>query len=643
MPITVKAFANADDVLVVWEPSPWSNAWVGFMVERRDDTTGQVTTLANRIPPRAGGGLVQDAGIPSSQSPFRRCLWTDHDVAGSGNVSYRVTALSSAAGGAYAPDASSASAWSAAIKTSADAGGGLSAYFNRGTLMSQTVTKFANGDTSQASLRALLDSVKIPGAAARRYLAGDALPAILGFLDEADRRHGQIRAALYEINDTELIGALKPFGSRAGVLIGNGGATKPDVAPALTGAGIDVHHRDLSHQGKSSPSVHNKFVVELDSTGQTARRVLTGSTNWTWSGLCTQLNNVLVIENPKIAARFLAQWNKLVAAGDDMPTALKASNSVPTTDSGITIYYAASNHEVEFTPVIDLIDNAQEGVLSLMFMPGQSPLLQVILDRAQKNDVYVRGVVSTVMPSTTRGNASTISGQVIKSGSNPQSFHEDVLLPVGISDQDRPTWEETEFNVKEIQGAGLKAIVHSKTIVVDPFSPGCAVITGSHNFSPSASAKNDENLVIVRGNQLLAQAYALHINGVYDAYSWRAFLASGGDANQVFKPLDGWRPGGARYQELAFWMEGIGQARVGGNQGAAVATGAGGGAARGNGAARGAGAPRRAAKPAKVQVRIKTGRKAGAAIGKIKRAVVKKTPAKLVAKAAGRAKPRKMK
>jgi phosphatidylserine/phosphatidylglycerophosphate/cardiolipin synthase-like enzyme len=129
-------------------------------------------------------------------------------------------------------------------------------------------------------------------------------------------------------------------------------------------------------------------------------------------------------------------------------------------------------------------------------------------------------------------------------------------LPSGISAKDHPSWEETEFNVAEMLQNHLMAIVHSKVIVVDPFSDGCAVVTGSHNFSDSASKKNDENLVIVRGNTKLAQAYALHINGVYDHYSWRAFLGSGGDPNQIYKPLDGWKPGGSRYQEVAFWMNG---------------------------------------------------------------------------------------
>jgi hypothetical protein len=149
-----------------------------------------------------------------------------------------------------------------------------------------------------------------------------------------------------------------------------------------------------------------------------------------------------------------------------------------------------------------------------------------------------------------------VKGEVVKSGAPAQSFHNDVPLPQGIKEDDKPSWAETEFNVGEIHAAHLIAIVHSKAIVIDPFSDDCAVITGSHNFSASASEKNDENLVIIRGNQKLAQAYALHINGAYDHYSWRAYLASGGDPDQIYKPLDGWKPGGSRAQELAFWMNG---------------------------------------------------------------------------------------
>jgi hypothetical protein len=34
MTINVKAYANADDVLIAWQPDTWPNDWVGFQLER---------------------------------------------------------------------------------------------------------------------------------------------------------------------------------------------------------------------------------------------------------------------------------------------------------------------------------------------------------------------------------------------------------------------------------------------------------------------------------------------------------------------------------------------------------------------------------------------------------------------------------
>ena len=62
------------------------------------------------------------------------------------------------------------------------------------------------------------------------------------------------------------------------MLIGNGSATTANVADDLGGAHLEVKHRDLSHTGASSPSVHNKFLVERNPATGHAVRVLTGST-----------------------------------------------------------------------------------------------------------------------------------------------------------------------------------------------------------------------------------------------------------------------------------------------------------------------------------------------------------------------------
>ncbi len=65
------------------------------------------------------------------------------------------------------------------------------------------------------------------------------------------------------------------------------------------------------------------------------------------------------------------------------------------------------------------------------------------------------------------------------------------------------------------------AIVHSKVLVVDPLSPQATVVTGSHNFSESASNQNDENFMIIRGDRALAEAYLVNIVGAWRHYRAR--------------------------------------------------------------------------------------------------------------------------
>ncbi len=158
--------------------------------------------------------------------------------------------MKNASNGTFAPDTASATDWTAPLIASGDAGGGLSAFFNRGTLMSQIVSRFVKGNVTEDSLRQFLKDLATPGFQARLYLAGDALHEILGFLRDADRRGSAIHAAIYEMNDHELVDALKPFGSRGHVLLGNGSATQPWVAEELTAAKLEVHHR-----GPSSRSI----------------------------------------------------------------------------------------------------------------------------------------------------------------------------------------------------------------------------------------------------------------------------------------------------------------------------------------------------------------------------------------------------
>jgi len=47
MAIAVTVLCNDDDALIAWRPDDWPDAWVGFMVEKKNGKTGEVTTCAS--------------------------------------------------------------------------------------------------------------------------------------------------------------------------------------------------------------------------------------------------------------------------------------------------------------------------------------------------------------------------------------------------------------------------------------------------------------------------------------------------------------------------------------------------------------------------------------------------------------------
>ena len=77
-------------------------------------------------------------------------------------------------------------------------------------------------------------------------------------------------------------------------------------------AGKTGKDRVIDRMFNSSARIgHNKFAVYVKD-GKPAV-VMTGSTNWTETGLCTQSNNVIHVEDDGIAADYLAYWNRLKA------------------------------------------------------------------------------------------------------------------------------------------------------------------------------------------------------------------------------------------------------------------------------------------------------------------------------------------
>jgi phosphatidylserine/phosphatidylglycerophosphate/cardiolipin synthase-like enzyme len=85
--------------------------------------------------------------------------------------------------------------------------------------------------------------------------------------------------------------------------------------------------------------------------------------------------------------------------------------------------------------------------------------------------------------------------------------------------------------------------VHNKFMLVDPLSDDPIVVAGSANFSTASTTNNDENMIITRGNQRVADIYVGEFVRLYSHHAFRESLQWRDKGNPP-KPLrtdDWWR------------------------------------------------------------------------------------------------------
>jgi phosphatidylserine/phosphatidylglycerophosphate/cardiolipin synthase-like enzyme len=524
--IVLNVFSNADDVHLVWRHDADIPGCLGFAIEcRRSD--GEPKYLSNRV------GFENDTEVDtngkrltsrSSQIwPFQRYDWTDHAADLGDVIAYRVVARVLDDHGTLVDGPSSD--WSQTLTLSADCGDGVSVHFNRGYVLSQFMSRYMQrkGITlGQLKATAVIVSENVDHEA-RNFLGGTLREAMLAMMDEVAQSPGmELHAALYELSDKELVDALVAIGDRAHIVLANGSVDEDgedenaDARARLNEAGCVVHDRFLAPQALA----HNKFVVIGHREGESFRpeKVWTGSTNWTPTGLCTQLNNGIMLVNKELADRYEAQFNLLAAAGNTVTDDLLDSNNHPKRDMAlgdatIDSWFSRLNREIDTKELVEIVKGAKQGVFFVMFQPGNEPV-RTLLKMQEEKKLYVRGV-ATQFTSTGAEHFKLLK-------QNPEDYFLDSAQDTGVAET-VGRWA-VEGTASQFRNAIGHAITHSKVLVIDPFGDDPIVVTGSHNFSKSASSKNDENFIVIRGHREIAMHYAINAMQTYSHYRWRAYL-----------------------------------------------------------------------------------------------------------------------
>jgi competence ComEA-like helix-hairpin-helix protein len=350
-----------------------------------------------------------------------------------------------------------------------------------------------------------------------------------------------VKVAIYAINARLVIDALKEAAENLGeeniqvVMEGStyASSTYKAYAAELEAAGITIIRDDQFGGGQNL--MHHKFAV-LD--GHT---VWTGSANMTEKDAHANANNVMVLRSAEIAAAFTVEFDRM--AGGDFGKSPGAS----------------SGTRVTVTPPADLVDVNRADAATLTSLPGvTSEMASAIVAERAKNGPFrsvedilaVPGIDASVFnairsrlaidPVTTpfdlevlfspNGGTEERIIAAIDGAEKEVAFAVFTFTSPGIAEALKraeargvkvrgvaDAWQAlSEYSAVSglreaglaVKKDGLKGLMHNKFLIVDPGAEKGLVVTGSANWTTSASNFNNETLLVLHSPQMAGQYLA---------------------------------------------------------------------------------------------------------------------------------------
>src|SRR5262249_46753760 len=204
-----------------------------------------------------------------------------------------------------------------------------------------------------------------------------------------------IYAALFMIDDPELVEALAALGERADIIL-SGDPMVTWKSERFSGAALASARKSLDRtrfrmRGRGLRYSHNSFMVVC--RRDAPQRVWTGSVIWTTTCFYSQDSNALIIEDGNVAARYLAQWQRL--AGAPPRAQMGAANAQPmdftlTDSTGVRLWFAPVDGFVDLSELRALVDSAKFAILFAVGPRGKRTILDDII--ALSGRLYVAGV-----------------------------------------------------------------------------------------------------------------------------------------------------------------------------------------------------------------------------------------------------------
>lgn len=512
---------------------------IGFQIRRRSG--GSTTWLSGGK--RFDGQEAGDCRV----APIQAFLWGDYEATPGARYVYTVSAV-------YGTPSKMTLGDSVTLRVRMEDPheGSHGVFFNRGVAGSQAYTReFGSARrwylVERYGKEKWQDFIKpsaVPSGRAWKWLSRGLEEGLLGFVKRAKGRRFSIRACMYELSYgpfLELLARLYESGVDVRVIHHAHKKTRTEVR---RGRNVDVEFYDeigesardairavglrykRSTRGwidvfierNEAAISHNKFIILLEEGEPT--EVWTGSTNLTSGGLFGQANVGHVVRDSKITSKFLDYWNELSAdPALDGSAGVKAFNEKLTPD---TILGSASPVEVVFSPrkSLNLLDWYGDQIGSAVqtvhytaaFGVSQQLARRLIQPVSSEDYAFLRYILLEGIPSEpaskTRKQRARDAGR-----EEPLDYYDFQQQPenrIAYGDLARSGRRRFDWQRAYESLTGLNShvnFVHTKFLLIDALTDDPLLITGSANFSEASTIRNDENMLVIRGDTHVADVY----------------------------------------------------------------------------------------------------------------------------------------
>jgi phosphatidylserine/phosphatidylglycerophosphate/cardiolipin synthase-like enzyme len=479
---------------------------LGFSILRTDEDGEAKFLEGMKCFAETDPGFPAGAEYPTDKHPIQIFQWADYSAEPGKSYSYTVAALKGSP-----KKLTEFATCTIEVTTESPQGGDQDIYFNRGTAASQEyIRRFGN-----------LAPDKVPNNRAFEWLSRGLYEALTEYLTSCKPGKHSLRIAAYEFKYEPFIKLIRDTIDR-GVeieIIYDARAAEPGNANRAMVKKFKLKKFCTERTAFPSAISHNKFIVKLDKEKPIS--VWTGGTNFSEGGIFGHSNVAHVVEDPEIAELYLSYWDGLKQdlEKNDFPPIVEGITSIPPLNlpKGISVLFSPRGSLDALNYYGDLARKAKDG----LFMTFAFGMNKIFKDVYKNNNAKFR---LALLEKETRPYQKTQEAARLADEQEIQVLRNlpENVFAIGsfIRTSKFDGWMK-----ERLTGLNKNVnYIHNKFMLIDPLSNDPIVIGGSANFSDASTNKNDENMLLVRGNTRVADIYLGEFIRLFSHFSFRESL-----------------------------------------------------------------------------------------------------------------------